>query len=320
MLAQMEQTLPAVEATYKARDIEGIADLYFYRPIGFRLAQFFARLRATPTQVTLLGACVGIAAGHLYFYRNLSVNIAGMILHVFANAFDNADGQLARLTNQKSRMGRVIDIFADHLVFASIYVHLALRYLIAGASPAVCILALAAALSHALQASAADYYRNGYLLFVKGQSRADIDSSFSLRGDYQQLSWRSKPWKKFLLGLYLNGTRLQEVLFPNLNRLRDASKRKFPNGIPTWFQTRYRDAAQPVLKWWGLSMTNTRMFFLFFFLFIGRPIGYLWIELTVFNLLVVLLILQQERMARFLLELASKQLASPSSHSLHGSD
>jgi phosphatidylglycerophosphate synthase len=307
MSAQIEQTHSVIETTYKTREVEGTADLHFYRPIGFWLAKFFARLRATPTQVTLLGGCVGIVAGHLYFYQNLRLNVVGMILHVFANALDNADGQLARLTNQRSRLGRITDIFADHLVFASIYVHLTLRYLIAGASPAVCILALGAALSHALQASAADCYRNGYLFFVKGRSRADMDSSFSVQRNYQRLSWSSEPWEKFLLRLYLNGTRLQELLFPDLTRLREVGEHKFPNEIPTQFQTRYGDAARPMLKWWGFSMTNTRMVFLFLFLFIGQPVWYFWLELTVFNLLVAFLVFHQEKMSRSLLQFALGQ-------------
>ena len=58
--------------------------------------------------------------------------MAGMVLHVCANALDNADGQLARLTQQQSRKGRIIDSVADHLVFVSVYMHLALRCLSEG--------------------------------------------------------------------------------------------------------------------------------------------------------------------------------------------
>ncbi|MDQ6622414.1 MAG: CDP-alcohol phosphatidyltransferase family protein, partial [Verrucomicrobiota bacterium] len=84
-----------VESTYKAREVESAIDLYFYRPIGFRLAQIFARLGFTPSVVSLLGAILGVAAGHLYFYRDLRLNLLGMALHVCSNLFDNADGQLA---------------------------------------------------------------------------------------------------------------------------------------------------------------------------------------------------------------------------------
>ena len=161
---------PRIESTFKAREVEGALDLYFYRPLGFRLAEFFAQLKMTPAGVSLLAGIFGVIAGHLYFYRNLGINIAGMVLHVCANALDNADGQLARLTHQESRKGRIIDSVADHLVFASVYIHLTLRCAFAGASPAIWLLALGAAISHALQGAAADYYRTAFLYFADGST------------------------------------------------------------------------------------------------------------------------------------------------------
>jgi len=307
MPAQIEQPSLAVESTYKAREVEGIVDLYFFRKIGFRLAQLLARLKVTPAGVSWLGALFGVIAGHLYYYRDLRLNIAGMALHVFANALDNADGQLARLTGRRSAEGRVIDSLADHLIFLSIYVHLTLRYLLAGSSPAVCLLALAAGLSHALQGAAADYYRNGYLYFVNGRSRADFDSSSAVRLNYRELNWRYQPWKKFLFALYLNFTRQQEMLSPHLKKLRDATERMFPHEIPLWLKIRYRGFARPMFGWWSLLMTNTRMFLLFVLLFAGQPVWYFWIELTAFNSLLVYLILRQERMAQSLMETTMAQ-------------
>ena len=295
----------ASEATYKSREVEGWIDIHFYRKIGFRLANFFARLKMTPAAVSVLGCLFGVAAGHLYYYHNLGANIAGMALHVGANALDNADGQLARLTNRKSRTGRVIDSLADHLIWVSIYVHLGLRCLAEGPLPTVALLAFAAGFSHALQGAAADYYRNGYLYFVRGRSRADLDSSSTLREEYRRLRWRAEPWNKFLLALYLNFTWQQEMLSPGLKRLHEMIERDFPNEIPSSLQTRYRDSARPMLRWWRLLMTNTRMFLLFLLLFIGQPVWYFWLELTVFNFLLVYLILQQERMSQSLLELAT---------------
>src|SRR5438093_11334889 len=103
MPVQIIEPSTTPEATYKAREVEGILDLYFYRKIGFWLAQFFARLNVTPAGVSLFGALCGVIAGHLYYYRNLGIDIVGMSLHVLANILDNADGQLARLTGGGSR-------------------------------------------------------------------------------------------------------------------------------------------------------------------------------------------------------------------------
>jgi hypothetical protein len=298
----VERTLSPMEATFKTREVEGVLDIYFYRPVAFYLATWFARLKLTPTLVTALGGVCGILAGHLYFYRDLTTNMIGMFLHVCANTLDNADGQLARLLNQKSRKGRIIDSLFDHLVFLSIYVHLGFRCLFAGASPAIAILVLLAGLSHAMQGGAADYFRNGYLFFVRGRSRADWDSSESLAEEYCALSWRKEPWDKFLLATYLNFTRQQELLSPSLRRLRDFSFRHYPDRVPDSVRRAYQEAAQPMLRWWGFLMTNTRMFFLFLFVAIDRPALYFWLEVSIFNLLLIALILWQERISSSLLQ------------------
>jgi hypothetical protein len=302
MSQQVETRYSRIAATYKAREVEGAFDLYFYRPLGFRLAEFFARLKMTPAGVSLLAGLCGVMAGHLYFYRVLAINIAGMVLHVCANALDNADGQLARLTHQESRKGRIIDSVADHLGFASVYIHLTLRYAIAGASPAIWLLALGAAISHALQGAAADYYRTAFLYFAD-RVRTETDSSSALRCDYRKLSWRQRTWDKLLLALYLNFTLQQEMLAPSLKKLRETANRAFHDRIPGWLEQRYRDAAGHTLKWWRLLMTNTRMLVLFLLLFVGQPVYYFWFELIPLNVLFVYLIVRQEKMAQSLEQL-----------------
>jgi len=293
-------------ATYKAREVEGVLDLYFYRPIGLRLAEFFAQLKMTPAAVTLLGGVCGVIAGHLYYYRDLRINIVGMVLHVCANALDNADGQLARLTQRESRKGRIIDSVADHLVFVSIYFHLALRCVSEGLSPAIWVLALAAGISHALQGAAADYYRSIYLYFVANGGRVRIDSSSEVLLDYRRWNWRQQPWDKLLLALYLNFTRQQEMLAPHLKKLRDTASELFHGEIPGWLRARYRNLAGPMLKWWGLLMTNTRMLVLFALLLIGQPIYFFWFEIIPLNLLFVYLMFREETMAESMQEVAQK--------------
>jgi hypothetical protein len=300
---------PKIESTFKAREVEGFLDLHFYRPLGFRLAEIFAQLKVTPAGVSLLGGLCGIIAGHLYFYGNLGINIAGMLLHVCANALDNADGQLARLTHQESRKGRIIDSVADHLVFASIYIHLTLRCAFAGASPAIWLLALGAAISHALQGAAADYYRTAFLYFAVG-GRNGIDSSSALSSDYRKLSWGQRAWDKLLLALYLNFTLQQEMLAPRLKKLREIANTTFHGQIPGWLEQRYRDAGGHMLKWWRLLMTNTRMLVLFLVLFLGQPVYYFWFELIPLNVLFVYLIVRQEKMAKSLERLLMTQRRS----------
>ena len=302
--------MPAnIEGTYKARDVEGILDLYFYRRVGFALAQLFGWLGITPVGVTALSGVFGIAAGHLYYYGDLRVNILGMILHVISNTLDNADGQLARLTNQGSRNGRIIDSISDHLVFVAIYLHLILRCLAEGGPPALWLLAFAAGISHGVQGAVADYYRNTYLFFVTGGAGGEFDSSVALRLDYGRCSWRRQPWQKFLLRVYLNFTLGQERFSPALMRLRSAAWTAFPSMVPEGLETRYRAAAKPMFRWIGLLMTNTRMLILFVVLFLGRPAWFFVVQVTALNLVLVYVLFKQSQLCRSLLP--EIQLASP---------
>jgi hypothetical protein len=298
----------AIDATYKSRELEGVVDLVFYRRVGFHLAQFFARLKFTPTAVTIIGGVFGVIAGHLYFYRAVAINLAGLALHVIANIFDNADGQLARLTNQQSRAGRILDPVIDHVIWLSIYAHLALRLQLEGFPGMIWLLALVAGLSHGLQAGAADYCRNAYLCFGKG--RNDFDSVSNLQQEYRRYTWRSDAWPKFLLRLYLNAMHEQELLLPGVKRLYEKMDRDFAGAVPSSFQSRYVALARPTFKWWSLLMTNTRMLVLLVLFLVRQPVWFFWLEMTVGNLLLLYLIFRQQKISRSLLQLLATQKES----------
>ncbi len=117
-------------------------------------------------------------------------------------------------------------------------------------------------------------------------------------------TWRQRPWDKLLLALYLNFTRQQEMLAPQLKKLRETTGEVFHEKIPAWLEQGYRNSAGGMFKWWGLLMTNSRMLVLFAVLFLGQPIWYFWFELIPLNLLFIYLIIRQENMAESLLKIA----------------
>ena len=262
----------------------------------------------TPAAVTVLGGICGIVAGHLYFYRDLRINVVGMLLHVCANVLDNADGQLARLTHRESRNGRIIDSVADHLIFVSVYLHLTLRCACSK------VRHRRSAFSRLLLESVTPCKELRRIIIATpicylsemGALAIGLDSSSEVRLDYRRWSWRQEPWKKLLLALYLNFTRQQEMLAPHLKKLRDVAADLFQGQIPAWLRARYRNLAGPMLKWWGLLMTNTRMLVLFAVLLISQPIYFFWFELIPLNVLFVYLIFREETMAESMQEVAQK--------------
>jgi phosphatidylglycerophosphate synthase len=292
----MSSVAANVESTYKVRDVEGVLDIYFYRPIGFQLARMFAVLGFTPSAVSLLGAATGVLAGHLYFYRDLRLNLIGMALHIFTNALDNADGQLARLTNRGSLHGAIVDGFADYVVFLSIYIHLSLRYVADGGSAVVWLLALAGAVSHAAQSMMIDFYRNAYLQFVAGKRSADANSSEAVAAAYTATTWRT-PLRKMGLRNYLNYTRQQEMLGSSLLKLRLAASR----ADQQWLSREFREDCRPLVKWCNSLATNPRMLLLFALLFAERPVWYFVVEVTALNVLLVYVIWRHDAVFKSLL-------------------
>ena len=298
-----------IEATYRSREIEGFLDLHFYRKVGFQLARFFAWAGITPNGVTLLGTAIGIAAGHLYFYRDLATNVLGMCLHVFANAMDNADGQLARLTNRLSPTGRILDGVGDNLVFGSVYGHLCFRFVAEGGSHGVWVVALLAGLSHRLQSEAAEFCRDAYLRFAAGKLRS-LELSSDLRPHYQAVTWGGHFFEKLLRKLQLGYVSEQEMLCPCLVRLEETARRNFPDGVPSTFRDRYRQTNRTMISFFFLFRTNARMLLLFLLLLVGQPVWYFAIELTVLNLLLVFLAYRQNAICRELEPLVTSHVSA----------
>ena len=113
--------------TLKSLDTEEFIDLKFYRPLGYAWALLFERLNITPNVVSILSIFLGVTAGVMFYFNDLYINILGMFFLVWANTYDSADGQLARMTGQFSRMGRILDGACGDIWFITIYAAICLR-------------------------------------------------------------------------------------------------------------------------------------------------------------------------------------------------
>src|SRR5271169_3220595 len=104
--------------------------MYFYRPIGYWIALTCRPLGITPNAVTIVSIVVGVCGGQLLYYRDFTTNVWGIILWVVASTLDSADGQLARMTNRTSKVGRILDGLGDYIIFFYIYLLLFARMVV----------------------------------------------------------------------------------------------------------------------------------------------------------------------------------------------
>ncbi len=289
------------ESNYKDRDTEEFLDIYFYRPVGSVLALSARRLGMTPNAVTVLSMVVGVAAGHLFYYRSLKLTALGILLFILSDALDSADGQLARLTGVKSMYGRILDGLAGNIVFISVYLHICLRYVAEGSSMWIFALALAAGFFHSLQAALADFYRNIYLLIVRGAGVGEIDGLDVIQDRYRQLNWKHHFKAKLLLLFYLGHIHEQEAIARQTMTLRAAVTTRYGTAIPRELRTEYQRVNQPMIKYYNLLTINTRVIVLFICLLLGVPYLYFVFELVVLNLLFLFVIVRQEQTSQTLL-------------------
>lgn len=291
------ETTPSLESTLKSMDTEEFIDIHFYRPLGYRWALFFRRLGVTPNAITIASIFIGIAAGACFYPADLAINVVGMLLLVWANSYDSADGQLARMTGQKSPLGRILDGAAGDIWFFSIYFAICLRL-----TPSwgiwIWLLGAVTGFFHSKQAAMADYYRNIHLLFLKGKDGSELSYSPQLKENYKKMSWKDDFIYKLFETFYINYTVGQEKLTPRFQHLMHLIRTRFHGQAPESFRTAFRQKSLPMMKYTNMLSFNTRVIALFVSLFIGRPWLYFVFELTVLNVMLVYMIATHERFSR----------------------
>lgn len=291
----------------KSMDTEETFDLIFYRPIGYVWALAAKRLGITPNAITIASIFLGIGAGFAFYFNNLWINILGVFLLVWADSFDSADGQLARMTGQYSRLGRILDGLSGDIWFFAIYLAICLRENVTSEFFShhhwvIWVVGAVTGFCHATQAAMADYYRQFHLFFLKGKEGSELETASVLWKKFHSLSWKHNFWQKLTMGFYSNYTTGQEKRTPMMQKLRKLLKSKYGNEIPQSFRDKFRSLSKPLMKYTNILSFNTRSFALFAAILIFRmPWLYFAFELVVLNIVLVYMMWRHERICRELI-------------------
>ena len=299
-----------IRKTLKSEDTEEFIDIYFYRPIGYYMALLAEKLRITPNMITVASIFIGAFGAILFFYPSLKLNLIGMGLLILANSFDSADGQLARMTDNKTQLGRILDGVAGNIWFVLIYLMLTFRVVNAGFCELntlwIWAFGIFAGVSHILHAATADYYRNIHLLFMSYGKNGEFDNSKQIIEKYKSLSWCKNFISKVMMAFYRNYTVEQEFFTPNFQKFITKLDEKYPDrNYPAELCEEFRTKSKPLMKFTNILQFNTRVLFLFFCLFINQPFFYFLFDLIVLNSIMVYMLCRHERMCK---EMLSKYL------------
>lgn len=296
-LAEEPEKNSAFENSLKSNDTEEKIDIWFYRPIGYQIALFCAKVGLRPNPVTIISIFFGVAAGILFYPQQLWINVIGMLSLMFANSLDSADGQLARMTNDKSRLGRILDGAAGDFWFIAIHIAICLRSMEEGWTAWIWVPGVVAGVSHMIQSAMADYYRNVHLFFIKGTNGSELDNSRDLQKEYDEMSWGRDFGMKLVARLYLNYTKEQEFFSPKLQKLLAVVKEKYQNGLPAKLITDFRAQNKPLMKYTNIVQFNTRVIFLFLWLFLDQSWVYFFFDIFILNPILIYMIVKQEQVS-----------------------
>ena len=281
-------------ATLKSSETEDWLDYRLIRPLCYFLAVFFAKLGIHPNAVTIASMFIGAASsifflhGSFYYegWYGFWLNIIGVLLLFVADLFDCTDGQLARLTGKKSRLGRILDGMAGFTWFIPIYVLLLFRFyqhhslefswlgipdteqnaLIATA--VVTALALYSGFAcMGPQQRLADYYIQIHLFMLKGEKGSELDTSEQQQKAYDETPAEGNRLWKYFLKVYIDYTRKQENSTPKFQQLMALLREKYGNAgnMPDEIRQELLRESRRIMPWNAMLTFNFRtgMFFLF---------------------------------------------------------
>lgn len=304
MNAKLKKWLDGYKSTLKSFDTEETIDIYFYRPIGYMWALLFAKLGVTPNMVSIASIFLGVGAGILFYFDNVVYNIIGVLLLMGANSFDCCDGQLARMTKQYSRLGRILDGVSGDFWFISIYIALCLRQnmiysIFMEYTWLIWVLAVIAGLCHMTQAAMADYYRQIHLFFLKGEAGSELDSSRQMLEKYNNLSWKSNFFEKLIYMFYSNYTVRQEKRTPWMQAMREALTIRFGKAEASQeFRSAFRIKSKPLMKYTNMLSFSTRSYVLFIAIFTNMPWIYFTFEIVVLGIMYLYMVYTHEHFCK----------------------
>lgn len=299
-----------LRSTLKPRDVEENIDVYFTRPCGLVLTLFYKALNIHPNIVTIIGILIGVWAGYFFSREELWANFLAIVLVIVSNLHDSADGQLARITNKKTLIGRMLDGFSGDVFFFAIYVGIVGRMFnqpipLLSSIPALegitwqwwglVYCSFVGFIVHSPQATLADYYRQIHLFFLKGQEGSELSTSEAQTPIIEEAA-RNKRWLEWtFFYCYRNYCRGQEKRTPEFQRFYKAYQAALASETLEASETsetsetsslreEFLAGSRPLMKWANFLTFNWRAITISASCLANIPWLYPLLELTVFNI------------------------------------
>jgi phosphatidylglycerophosphate synthase len=281
------------ETSLKSIETENYLDRWFYRPLGFGIARALRYTGITPNMITVISIFVGIAVGPLFYCNSPGLSMLGILSFIIANILDCVDGQLARMTGIKSKIGRILDGLAGDIWFTLIYTFLALRLNSEFGTRLFFIPAILSGISHLAQAGITDYYKTLHLYFVSKEKGLEFQQLGEVRVQYDEMKGGIS---KALFFFYMLYTQLQEKATPKLQTMLKSLHSKYGDDIPENIRLDFRRKSSRLMKQFVDFMTfNGRTVVLFIVVIAEHVWLYFLFEIIILNIILAVSVNKHER-------------------------
>ncbi len=298
IIQQYRESLKTVEA-------EEIFDLLIYRPLAFIFVKITYPLNfLTPNLVSVLAMAAGVAAGAAFGFGSAEYLLYGAALYFVSNILDCADGQIARLKKNGTKIGRIVDGFIDYVVSVSVFIGIGVGLshqvdvhgvtlwsdgLNLNPYAYIWIATVLAGFSSALQAFIFDFYRNKFLEVVYGKFSPLEDEIKDYKAELERIELEPDKagfMDSFLISLYLKYTALQ-MMIHNGKSAEDAGPKLNPKLY--YVQNRL------LLRMWSYVGSTTHITLCIVCALVNNMELFLLICILPLNLLMVVLYLVQSK-------------------------
>jgi hypothetical protein len=271
------------KSSLKSIDVEEILDLLIFRPLSFLFVKLIYPTNLTPNQISIIAMFLGILSGVFYSFGTYEFIIFAAASFFMCNLLDCADGQLARLKKNGTRVGRIIDGLIDYVTAVATFVGIGIAL---GSNPEFgpkyWIVVAAGGISRAFQNMYFDYFRNLYLRYVYHKVddvKREIEAYEKLRHDFGKTKGRYAV--KSLIDIYVGYSKWQMKITKHVEL--DITPEE------------YKSKNKLILRAWSWLGSTTHLSALVLFSVLNRLDLYFWAVLIPGNLLLIILFIWQKR-------------------------
>lgn len=271
----------------KMLEVEEFLDLVFYRPLALVFVRTIYRTPITPNGVTFLSFLGGIASAYSFAQGTHSGFVWGGIWLAIANILDCSDGQLARLQQSGTPLGRLVDGVVDWAISLAFFVGLAIGMQRMTGDATVWILVTIAGFTSALHAFMFDLYQQQFIAVVRGQKNFVDRELERIKPELAGLNeTQKKPIRRIVLSVYV--TYLEAQL---RSRSPEVEGRQYDPDL-------FRKMNKNVMRFWTILGPTTNRSLLVIAGLLNNPYIFLWPVVTLGNLLLIIAIAWQRKVLR----------------------